>query len=85
MVRLVILLAACTVNAPSMQGQKLVFGEECTVVSDTSTECSSGVCTDSFTAIDHPVCSEKCMIGSDGTCPEGSKGMMCSTQGLCSP
>src|SRR5690242_20567312 len=47
------------------------FGAACVTVSDTSTECDSGVCTGSIDMIGHPVCSAKCTFGMDSTCPMG--------------
>ena len=62
------------------------FGSACTVVSDTSTECASGVCTDSFNMLGI-VCSQKCTVlnGSDATCPNGSMGQKCNMKGYCRP
>jgi hypothetical protein len=63
------------------------FGAACTTVSDTSTECMSGVCTNSFDQIGHPVCSQRCTVlgGTDTTCPMGSSGQKCNQQGYCRP
>lgn len=63
------------------------FGATCTTVSDTSTECTSHVCTNTFNMIPHPVCSQKCTTlgGIDPTCPNGSMGMKCNQQGYCRP
>jgi hypothetical protein len=62
------------------------FGAACTTVVDTgSTECTSGVCTNSFDMIGHPVCSQKCTAGDGSTCPSGSMGMKCNQQGYCRP
>jgi hypothetical protein len=66
---------------------KAAFGSDCTTVSDTSTECASGVCTNSFNMFPTPVCSQKCtdLGGSDSTCPVGSMGQKCNMQGYCRP
>jgi|SRR5580698_513173 hypothetical protein len=66
---------------------KAAFGSDCTTVSDMSTECASGVCTNSFNMFPTPVCSQKCtnLGGSDTTCPEGSMGQKCNMQGYCRP
>ncbi|HTR54912.1 MAG TPA: hypothetical protein VMJ10_29700 [Kofleriaceae bacterium] len=63
------------------------FGAVCTVVSDMSTECASGVCTNSFNMFPTPVCSVKCtMLGStDPVCPNGSMGQKCNMKGYCRP
>ena len=62
------------------------FGYTCTTVVDTgSTECDSGVCTDSFDQIGHNVCSVKCTPGDASTCPEGSEGKKCNMKGYCKP
>jgi hypothetical protein len=71
----------------SGSGGKAAFGSDCTVVSDMSTECASGVCTNSFNMFPTPVCSQKCtnLGGSDSTCPVGSMGQKCNMQGYCRP
>ena len=65
----------------------LGFGSDCTTVSDMSTECASGVCTNTFNMFPTPVCSKKCTMlgGSDSTCPVGSMGQKCNQQGYCRP
>ncbi|HEY3803336.1 MAG TPA: hypothetical protein VGL61_12045 [Kofleriaceae bacterium] len=66
----------------------VAFGSDCNTVSDTSTECASGVCTNTFNMFPTPVCSVKCtMLGSadDAECPNGSMGMKCNQQGYCRP
>jgi hypothetical protein len=63
------------------------FGAMCTVVTDTgSTECASGVCTDSFN-MTTPECSQKCtmLMAMDPSCPSGSMGMKCNMKGYCRP
>jgi hypothetical protein len=74
-------------DAPKTGSGTLGFGSDCTVVSDTSTECASGVCTDSFNMFPTPVCSQKCtlLMGSDTTCPVGSMGQKCNEKGYCRP
>ncbi|MEO8846050.1 MAG: hypothetical protein ABI591_12365 [Kofleriaceae bacterium] len=66
---------------------KAGFGSGCVTVSDTSTECTSGVCTNTFNMFPAPVCSQKCTVlgGSDATCPVGSMGQKCNQQGYCRP
>jgi len=73
--------------APSVDAAKAAFGATCTVVSDTSTECASGVCTDSFNMSAAPLCSQKCTMtqSTDPTCPAGSMGMKCNMKGYCKP
>jgi hypothetical protein len=63
------------------------FGSACNTVSDTSTECASGVCTNTFNMFPTPVCSQKCTVlgGSDSTCPVGSMGQKCNQMGYCRP
>lgn len=63
------------------------FGAACATVSDTSTECTSGVCTNTFDQLGHPVCSQKCTVfsGTDPTCPNGSQGQKCNMKGYCKP
>lgn len=72
-------------DEPNMPAPR-TFGAMCTVVVDTgSTECDSGVCTDAFDQIGHPVCSQKCTPGDGSTCPEGSEGKKCNMRGYCKP
>jgi hypothetical protein len=56
-------------------------------VSNSSTECNSHVCTNTFDAFPHPICSQQCTQtgGTDPTCPSGSQGMHCNMQGYCKP
>lgn len=62
------------------------FGEECTTVSNSSTECESSVCTNSFDQIGHPVCSQTCTYGMNDSCPTSSAGAkMCNMKGFCKP
>ncbi|HWO21517.1 MAG TPA: hypothetical protein VNO30_22265 [Kofleriaceae bacterium] len=62
------------------------FGATCVSVVDTgSSECDSGVCTDTFDQIGHPVCSQKCTPGDGSTCPAGSEGQKCNMRGYCKP
>lgn len=63
------------------------FGAACTTVTDTgSTECASGVCTDSFN-MTAPECSQKCtmLMATDPSCPSGSMGQKCNAKGYCRP
>jgi len=73
-------------DAPGGHGT-LGFGSACNTVSDMSTECASGVCTNSFNMLPTPVCSQKCTVlgGSDASCPQGSMGQKCNAQGYCRP
>jgi hypothetical protein len=85
-------LVACGNNAsPPIDsphtGSGAAFGSDCTVASDTSTECASGVCTDSINMGSSDVCSQKCtmLMGSDASCPVGSMGQKCNAKGYCRP
>jgi hypothetical protein len=63
------------------------FGAACTTVTDTgSTQCASGVCTDSIN-MTAPVCSQKCtmLMAMDPSCPSGSMGQKCNAKGYCRP
>jgi len=86
-----IVLAACAGKPPpGKQDAGLTnqpFGANCTVVSNTSTECASGVCTDSINMNASPVCSQQCtMLGAtDPSCPVGSQGQKCNMKGYCRP
>ena len=87
-----ILLAACSADAPGSTidaapaGSNLPFGATCTTASDTSTECTSGVCTNSFDQLGHSICSQKCtvLMGTDPSCPMGTS-QMCNKKGYCKP
>ena len=86
-----ILLAACSADAPTTMpdaaaGSNLPFGATCATPSDTSTECTSGVCTNSFDMLGHSVCSQKCtvLMGTDPSCPAGTS-QMCNKKGYCKP
>ena len=82
MVLLGFLYACADDSAPTSRA----FGAACTMATDTgSTECDSGVCTDTFDQIGHPVCSQKCTAGDGSTCPSGSEGMKCNMKGYCKP
>lgn len=80
-------LCACSSGspAPALDAGNGAFGAACTTATDTSTECTSGVCTGTFDMIGHPVCSVKCTFGMDATCPNGSMGMKCNMKGYCRP
>lgn len=81
---LVLVVIACT-NGEETEAEARKFGAACTTVVDTgSTECDSGVCTDAFDQIGHPVCSVKC-AGDSSACPAGSEGMKCNMKGYCKP
>ena len=84
---LVVALAACAGNSPPAPdaATNLPFGATCATTSDTSTECASGVCTNTFDMLGHSVCSQKCTVGMDQTCPSGSAGMKCNLKGYCKP
>ena len=80
--------AAIHVDAPPPDGLAAgSFGAACTTVSDTSTECTSGVCTNTINMIPHPVCSKKCTVlgGTDPACPAGTMGTKCNQMGYCRP
>jgi hypothetical protein len=82
-------LAACSGDTPAPADASgpaaRTFGATCATASDTSTECDSGVCTNTFDMLGHPVCSQKCTFGTDSTCPSGSTGMKCNMKGYCKP
>ena len=94
-----LLLAACSTDATapttpdaagsgsgSGSGSGLPFGATCTVTSDMSTECASGVCTNSFDQLGHDICSQKCtmLMAKDPTCPAGTS-QNCNMKGYCKP
>jgi hypothetical protein len=89
---LLLAFAGCSGSAPAVHDgpgpdgpAPGTFGATCTVVSNMSTECQSGVCTDSINTLPHPVCSQTCTIGNDSTCPVGSMGQKCNGKGYCRP
>jgi hypothetical protein len=86
-------LGACSGSSPKNPDAAVdahagagAFGATCTVVSDTSTECTSGVCTNTINQLGI-VCSQKCTMlnAIDPTCPNGSMGQKCNLQGYCRP
>lgn len=84
------LLGACagdTTSTPDAAGPAPgTFGAACVTVSNTSTECTSQVCTNSFDMIGHPVCSQTCTVGMNDSCPAGSTGTkLCNMKGYCKP
>ncbi len=92
-----LVLAGCSSNDPAPKMDAAAgsgsghgsgaFGAACTTVTDTgSTECASGVCTDSFN-MTAPECSQKCtmLMSTDPSCPSGSMGMKCNMKGYCRP
>jgi hypothetical protein len=87
LVALLLTFAGCSGSAPPAPDGPApgTFGATCTVVSNTSTECQSGVCTDSINMLPHPVCSQTCTFGNDSTCPAGSMGPKCNMKGYCRP
>ncbi|HEY1556589.1 MAG TPA: hypothetical protein VGF94_17255 [Kofleriaceae bacterium] len=75
--------ACSSSSTPKPDAAGAGFGQDCTVVTDTSTECASGVCTDSINMLPTPVCSTKCTADTD--CPTGSMGQKCNMKGYCRP
>ncbi len=70
-----------SVDAPSNQP----FGSRCVTVTNMSTECASGVCTNTFDQLGYPVCSQQCTVlgGTDPTCPMGPSAQKCNMKGYC--
>jgi len=80
------LFVACSSDDDPSGPEPRKFGAECTTVTDTgSTECDSGVCTNTFDQIGHSVCSQKCTVGDPTSCPTGSEGQKCNMKGYCKP
>jgi len=73
--------------SPDATPAAAAFGAACVTVTDTgSTECASGVCTNTIDQLGHPVCSQLCAVGTDTSCPAGSTGMQkCNGKGYCKP
>ena len=95
---LTVALAACTSGSsgnPTPMDAPLTnqpFGAKCYVTSDTSTECTSGVCSNSFDKLGYDVCSQKCtmLMAMDPSCPAMSAlnamtGQICNMKGYCKP
>ena len=82
----VALLAGCGDDGDNPPAGDGTFGAACTMVTEpSSTECDSGVCTDAFDQIGHPVCSVKCTQADPSVCPQGSEGQKCNMKGYCKP
>jgi hypothetical protein len=83
---LVFLVACAGDSKPAPDaGAPGAFGATCATASNSSTECTSHVCTDTFDMVGHPVCSQQCTVGMDSTCPAGSMGAKCNMKGYCRP
>jgi hypothetical protein len=91
-----LLLGACSGDAPKTTPDAAgptdaagpaagSFGATCVTVSNMSTECTSGVCTNAFDMLGHPVCSVQCTPGMNASCPMGAAGQMCNMKGYCKP
>ncbi len=85
----VLALASCAGNAPKGTADapsNQPFGAVCVTPSDMSTECMSGVCTNSFDMLGYSICSQKCtmLMAIDPTCPAGTS-QMCNKKGYCKP
>ena len=87
------LLFGCPGSAPKMPDAppNQAFGATCNTPSDMSTECMSGICTNSFDMLGYSVCSMKCtmFMANDPACPvpaggSGSAGF-CNKKGYCKP
>ena len=82
-------IAACAGKKPAPDAllMNVPFGGVCTSVTDTSVECTTGVCTNSFDMLSTPICSVKCtmlMALDPSECPAGSS-QMCNKKGYCKP
>jgi hypothetical protein len=80
--------SACSSDTPSTPDAPAgaAFGATCTTVTNTSTECASQVCTNTFDMLGHAVCSQTCTFGMNDTCPAGATGTkMCNMKGFCKP
>jgi hypothetical protein len=84
-------LAACSGSTPAPTPDASgpaprTFGTACVTPSDTSTECDSGVCTDTIDKAGHPVCSLQCTAATVDMCPVDSLGTkVCNMKGYCKP
>jgi hypothetical protein len=87
------LLFGCPGSTPKMPDAppNQAFGAKCNTDSNMSTECMSGICTNSFDMLGYDVCSQMCtmFMANDPTCPvppggSGSSGF-CNKKGYCRP
>ena len=86
---LVLALAACsgsTPPSPDATPPNQPFGAKCGAASDTSPDCMSGICTNSFDMLGYNICSQKCtmLMAIDPSCPAGTS-QMCNKKGYCKP
>jgi len=86
---LIFAIGACGNSNPAPMDAPLTnqaFGAHCTTVTNTSTECTSMVCTDAFDMLGH-ICSQTCTLlnMTDPSCPNGSMGQKCNMKGFCRP
>jgi hypothetical protein len=85
-----LVLGACSGDSPKNTTPDAplnqAFGAKCGTASDTSAECMSGVCTDSFDMLGYSICSQKCtmFMAPDPSCPAGTS-QMCNKKGYCKP
>jgi len=86
----VAVIAACAGSSPTSTPMDApanqAFGAKCGSASDMSTECLSGVCTNSFDMLGYSICSQKCtmLMAIDPSCPTGTS-QMCNKKGYCKP
>jgi hypothetical protein len=81
-------VCACSGSTPPSPDAAVgaAFGATCATPSETSTECASGICTNTFDMLGHSVCSQHCTYGMNDTCPAGSTGTkFCNMKGYCKP
>jgi len=72
-----------SIDAPSNQA----YGATCVTASDMSTECATGICTNTFDTLGYSVCSAKCtmLMATDPACPATPGAQFCNKKGYCKP
>lgn len=86
---LALAVSACMAGSSSTPDAPLTnqpFGARCGTASDMSTECASGVCTNSIDQLGYSICSQKCTMlkATDPSCPAGTS-QFCNAKGYCKP
>ncbi len=82
---------ACSGQAPKVAGTDAPpnqpYGATCVTASDMSTECATGICTNTFDTLGYSVCSAKCtmLMATDPTCPTSAGSQFCNKKGYCKP
>ena len=87
---LAVAIAACSGGSaptPDATPPNQAYGAKCGAPSDTSPDCMSGVCTNTFDTLGYNVCSAKCtmLMATDPSCPASPGMQFCNKKGYCKP